>query len=124
MTAPELISDLRACGPQSLSVTMHYIADRIHELTLADGQHLRDATDFKAALKELAEAARHRDYKIAMGAGFQEHMEGAMADPPKKTAIVFPDFCPGCGHVHADDHECQFPIGGGRICRCERAVPA
>jgi hypothetical protein len=61
MTPSELISDLRACGPQSLSVTLHYIADRWCELTLSSGQRLSDATDSKAAFKELAEAAALRE---------------------------------------------------------------
>lgn len=30
--------------------------------------------------------------------------------------------CPDCGHVHADEKECGFPIGAGRICRCERSA--
>ncbi len=34
------------------------------------------------------------------------------------------DFCPNCGHIHVDEDECGFPIGGNRVCRCERAVTA
>src|SRR5579859_6354084 len=124
MTAPELIATLRAAGPQSLGVTLHFIADRAHELTLADGQHLRDATDFKAALKELAEATRFRDYEIAMGTGFDEHLESSVQRVLPQRPGYNVEFCPQCGHVHVDDDECSFPIGGDRICRCERKVTA
>jgi len=32
--------------------------------------------------------------------------------------------CPDCGHVHHGDDECGEELGGGRVCRCERRVPA
>jgi len=43
-----------------------------------------------------------------------------------RAPIPFPALatCPDCGHIHADDAECGFPIGGGRKCRCERKVRA
>jgi hypothetical protein len=32
--------------------------------------------------------------------------------------------CPICGHVHIEPQKCGFPIGGDRICHCERQVAA
>lgn len=92
MTAKELIDHLRACGPQDLNVVFHYIADRVPELRLEDGQRLLDSTDFTVCLRELGKAWRE-------------------AEGWKFPALH--DTCPRCGHIHQGDAECGEDIGGG-----------
>ena len=112
MTARELISNLRRCGPQSLTVIFHYVADRAHELRLADGQKLNDCLDFAAMLRELGEAARLTRPEL-------------LDSPPQlRTVSTLDPTCPRCGHVHEGDKECGAEIARGRICRCEMEVPA
>lgn len=94
MTAEELISDLRMLQDQPHNVILVYIADRIHLLS-----GMRDVSDVIALLKQAGEGLK----------------------PPTRFSL---DFCPRCGHIHCDDAECGCPMGGGRICRCERAVSA
>lgn len=109
MKAKELIEKYRACGEQDLPVLLHFLADHWHSMRLADGQSLNDNMDSAAALRELAEAARTpetgwRGTGIRIGRN-ESH-------------------CHRCGHVHLEDDECGFPIGGGRVCRCEEEVAA
>jgi hypothetical protein len=113
--ARELIYNLSRMGPQDLRVLFLYLADAAIDAELAHGNHLRDISDFIAWLRELADAVKRQDV-----------WAGTEATPPKVTVISqdFPEFCPDCGHVHIDDSECKFPIGGERICRCERKVSA
>jgi hypothetical protein len=87
-------------------ILLHHLADRVHELRLADGQRLNDNLDFAAILRELAEGARISDRSEAV----------------RKSRL--PDFCPDCGHAHRGDSECEEPTGAGRTCRCERKVTA
>jgi hypothetical protein len=129
MTPHELISSLRDCGEQSLSVTLCYLADRVDLARLAGGSRLCDASDFRVWLLELAEAARIRDNFVDSTKVPNLPGNGTC---PKVTAAVTQrapqsrnwNACPDCGHVHVEDAECGFPTGGGRVCRCERAVPA
>lgn len=32
--------------------------------------------------------------------------------------------CHRCGHIHVGMLECETPMGGDRICRCEMEMPA
>jgi hypothetical protein len=84
------------------------MADCIYEAHLNDGSPVRhcDPIGFKEWLEQLAEAARTPRF----------------ATRARITPIG--NFCPDCGHVHLDDSECSFPIGGERMCRCERKVSA
>lgn len=100
MTSAELISALRACGSQSLSVTLHFIADRIPELTLSDGQHLNDGTDMIACLRELARCAEVRDLPHAL------------------------PVCMKCFHRHEKQDECGVDLGKGGKCDCKVEVSA
>jgi hypothetical protein len=111
MKARELIADL-PLGPGdqrqallSARLLLCYLADHACMAELQSGQRISDLTDVKVWLRELAEAARVPSVRTS----------------PRVTSC---DFCPDCGHVHIDDSECGFPIGGGRNCRCERAVRA
>jgi hypothetical protein len=110
MIAKELIANIRGralgagAGPRDL---FNYLADQVYEARLADGQRLLDATDFKAWLRELAEAS-------------------TLPQPglPASQARRLHDTCPRCGHIHEGGFECGAEMGGGRICRCELGVPA
>jgi hypothetical protein len=113
MTPQELISALRSCGPQTLSVILHFIADRLYQAELNSGASLHDVTDFKIFLEECAEVAKVRDFRDQTASGWREAPSRGV-NPP----------CPRCGHVHQGDRECGEQIGGGRICRCEMEVPA
>jgi hypothetical protein len=125
MTAQELIADLRLLGPQDSRVFFSYLADHFHEARLANQQRLCDLSDVIAFLREVAAAAD--------GCEFPESAEvsarGIFGTRPKVIHRIaqprnWSDFCPDCGHAHIEDDECGFPIGGGRICRCERKVTA
>jgi len=129
MTARELISDYRSLGPQDPHIFPAYVADHLYELRLNSGGRVNDLMDFKLLLHELAEAWR-----------FAEFPEGTVFPPstkvhqmpecrPRTKVARMPQqrwegHCPDCGHVHIDGDECNFPIGGGRYCRCERNVVA
>jgi hypothetical protein len=124
MTAHELLQDLRACGPQSLSVILHFVADHISEARLSTGARLCDATDFSDWLHELGDVARV--------SGFSESTEvlipaGRRTRPTvtRQEQSRWDNTCPRCGHVHQGEKECGESIGGGRICRCDlEGVPA
>jgi hypothetical protein len=92
---------------------LNYLADHVYHAGL------RDATDFRQWLLELAEAARPGESIASSTAEFRK-----TTTPSPQRRYFSAEFCPDCGHIHADDEECGFPIGGGRKCRCERTVPA
>jgi hypothetical protein len=100
MKPSELIASLRACGPQSLSVTLHYIADRYKDLTLENGLYPHDITEHQLVHRQLALAAR---------------------EPPfaESTAV-----CMKCFHVHEKDGECGVDLGKGGLCDCKAEVSA
>ena len=107
MTIPELAEVIRRANRQDRAATLILAAEAIYRVKLADGRMVRDAMDARDFLIELSEEL------------------GETASSASKPARGYNvDFCPNCGHVHVDDHECSFPIGGGRVCRCERQVTA
>jgi hypothetical protein len=114
MTSKEIISDLLRCGTQSLNVSLDYIGARMCEARLRNGCRVNDASDAKAFLHECAQ-------EVQIHSGVPRL--SLIQEPPARRGYNV-DFCPDCGHVHIDDHECGFPIGGGRVCRCERQVTA
>lgn len=114
MTPQELMADV-PLGPGErhdvllgYCLLLRYLADHVYYAQLESGVSLSDPINQRQFFHECAEAL------IAMMTGKKE--------APKPGYNV--DFCPNCGHVHVDDHECSFPIGGGRVCRCERQVTA
>ena len=120
MKPRELLADFD-CGPgdtyQELlyaRLLLSYLADHVYTAELKDGGKLRDAIDFTAWLRELADEAREVTRTSCR--------TSIPAPQPRYSSEFFPD----CGHIHADDAECGFPTGaGGREpCRCERKVPA
>jgi hypothetical protein len=125
MNSRDLISDLplgpgdRRAALLQARLIFRYLADHVEEARLGERQRLCDATDFKAWLRELAEEVRK------IGNLSQDVTTGLKVFPPApQKRYGEADWCPDCGHIHADDEECGFPIGGGRKCRCERAVVA
>jgi hypothetical protein len=106
MNAIRIIEALRD-RPNNLGVVFRYLAEQVYDAHLDDGQRLLDATDFKAWLRELAEAS------TVHGQPFAGFHRGSLHDT-----------CPRCGHIHQGDAECGEDLGGGRICRCELPVPA
>jgi len=87
-----------------LGLVFQYLAEHSYEARLRDGNLLRDATDFRYFLRELAEAAQVAECRssteVANSAG---HLDRT---------------CRRCGHVHQGAPECEQEIGAGRICRC------
>ena len=138
MNTNELISDLRALGPgqdspQVLLYTrllLRYLADHARDAKLSSGEYLCDVTDFITWLRELADATRPVgvDIEVLPATALARVDRSGSPLPPQRSARPEQprwtgDFCPDCGHIHIDDAECGFPIGGGRICRCERKRP-
>lgn len=128
MTAKELIANLRSLGTLDGHVIFNYLAEHTYEAKLATGQQLRDASDFKAFLRELAEEAKipgpshfRRSTEVSTAAG---NGTGPKVLPPAPQRRYEDATCPRCGHVHEGDGECGVLIGGGRYCRCELEVPA
>lgn len=120
MTPSELIPDF-PLGPgdqhanrAAARILLLFLADHVHDATLKNGLVLRDRTDFDMWLRELAEGLR----KVSPPLTFGNHRLRTSG------RVVDQDWCPDCGHLHADPTECGFPIGGGRICLCDKKVPA
>jgi hypothetical protein len=123
MKSSELLADLSALAPGQNSpetllynrLLLRYLADHVYEAELASGQKLRDASDFNAWLRELADLA----------APIPESTKVSWMRRAPAPQSRWEDTCPRCGHVHQGDAECGEQLGGGRICRCEfEAVPA
>jgi len=122
MTARDLIAELSLLGPQDQNVIFTFIAEHLYELRLLNGQRILDLMDFKVLLRELAEAWRLANFEEGMKEATKVHqMRSKVTRMPQQR---WEGHCPNCGHVHIDDAECNFPIGGGRRCRCERNVVA
>jgi hypothetical protein len=119
MKARQIIDHLRTLGPQNANVIFTYLADCVYNARLGNGQRICDVMDCKLWLRELADAAQ-----IAGSTGVTSVEEFHTRPTVTNNRFAGGDFCPDCGHVHIDGAECGFPIGGGRVCRCERAVPA
>lgn len=123
MKPSELMADLPT-GPGdprearlSWQLLLEHIATRIFHCTLESGSGIHDVMDARCFLEECANAARTgaiADVEIVspVESRAQLRVTGRVRTPN--------EFCPACGHVHIDDDECNFPIGGGRRCRCER----
>src|SRR6266849_8102088 len=116
MNSKDLLSDFDF-GPGDprpslllLKLFTRYLADNVYDSTLNSGERISDATAFKIWLRELSEAARTLT------------LETAGKKLPPSPQRRWNEFCPDCGHIHIEDSECGFPQGGGRVCRCERAV--
>jgi len=120
MNADQLLSDLYSIGYEDLARNFPpdhllkflatYLADNLHECRLSNGAELADLGDVIGFFREVKEAAKAR-------------ISAAKPKNGLRVARIF-DPCPDCGHVHIDSKECGFQIGGGRTCRCERAVTA
>jgi hypothetical protein len=108
MRAKEFIASICPVDPQETSVMFFYLAEHVREAQLDDGRHLCLVADFADWLHELAEAS----------------IAKAVANNPRMVVLRPIDrTCPRCGHVHQRAYECGEDMGGGRICRCEMAVP-
>lgn len=110
MTPQELLSEILLSGPPSDTLKLEcrlifrILADNLDQVELAESGKLRDLSDVIQLCRVLV--AELNPEAVPLRRGYNV------------------DFCPNCGHVHVDDHECSFPIGGGRVCRCERQVTA
>lgn len=124
MTPREFISDYRSLGLQDPHIFPAYLAEHIYEMRLNSGARVLDTMDFKILLSELAEAWRVAEFPsgtiFPSGPKVQQMPKRAVIEPQSR----WDGHCPDCGHVHIDGDECNFPIGGGRYCRCERNVVA
>jgi hypothetical protein len=108
MKPRETVRDLLACGPQTLDVVFHYLADRVYAAELTGGGMIRDISDCKMWLEELCEAARNP----------QPSQIGVFTPASARERFPFDAACPGCGHARAEANECGEKLGGG-VCRCE-----
>lgn len=132
MNARELISALRALGPQDKNVEYAYIADHLYEMTLNSGARFSDVMQFKLFLHELSEAWRMSDFPE--GTRFPESTKVVQMVPESKPAArvtrrmppCWDEYyvCVRCGHVHEHVFKCGVSIGAGRFCQCEVEVPA
>ena len=110
MTMEKLSKQLPQIRQQGLSALFHFLAYHIHEARLANGNRVLDASDFK-------------EWLHSVGDIFAE-TSGIRFPSSSVRNRVLEDTCPRCGHIHQGVIECGEQIGGGRVCRCELAVPA
>jgi len=111
---------------------LSYLADHVYAAELSAGGQLHDAMDFTAWLRELSDEARKLAETAARTKVSWMKDSGTRPKVTCRTSIPAPqpryssEFCPDCGHIHADPSECGFPTGsGGKVpCRCERKVTA
>ena len=96
-------------------IVIRFLAGDADFAQLSNGKRLRDCLDFPEWLREL-------EAVVALELEPVRAQIPPTQIPARRGYNV--DFCPDCGHVHVDDSECSFPIGGGRVCRCERQVTA
>ena len=118
MTASELIAELRLMGPQDPNVIFQYLADHVYEAELPTSlngppRRVRDASDFREWLLELAEAA-----KPARCVSPALRQTQIPAQQPRDHR------CPDCGHVHEGRDECGKYLGEEKFCPCESRVTA
>jgi hypothetical protein len=124
MTSTDLVSELLTLGPGQNSpetrlysrLLLRFLADNIHDARLSNGLPVRDVTDFNMWLRELADKVRPPSTSSPVN--FADH------ELRSTGRAVESDWCPGCGHIHADPAECGFPMGGAGKCLCDRRVPA
>ena len=99
----------------TLRIALRLLADRVRELQFDDGRYLSNVGDFADALRLMAEKVK---IPCSAPVNFAAH-------PLRSTnRVVESDWCPVCGHIHADPSECGFPMGGAGKCLCDRRVPA
>jgi hypothetical protein len=108
VTAKEFVSRLAPVDFPRLRLIFQWLAANATSLQTLSGMPLHDATDWKEFLHEVADA-------LAEGAGRPTHADRL----PRHDAT-----CPDCGHIHQEEGECGEKVGGGRVCLCERKVPA
>lgn len=122
MTAREIIAELRLCGPQSLAVILHFLADRAYEFRLADGKRITDVIDAAAWLRELAEA----DKVVVFPEITVEGADGSIpaAPSPASWQLRRDHSCDDCRHEHQGKTECGHYLGEGKFCHCESKVTA
>jgi hypothetical protein len=122
MTAVDLIANLRALGPQELPVILHFLADHALEGRLTEGQRLCDVTDFKAWLRELAEAFRNSE-PVPEALAHSAFVTGAAPFLGGKV-LSTKYICPDCHHEHEGRNECSKYLGEEKFCHCESKVTA
>jgi len=89
------------------------LAERAPKAQLADGHFLTDIRDFVAWLRELAGTELPAEFS---------RTSSRPTTVTREQQRRWDEMCPRCGHLHVEDDECGFPIGGGRTCRCEGAA--
>lgn len=121
MTARELLDEILSQGPPSDALPLEcrlifrQVADNLHQVRLRNGSALRDLSDVTEFFREMVAELAPRP---------------ANGKPPQLQQVLRQEqprnwnSCPDCGHEHADQNECGWAIGGGRVCRCERRVTA
>jgi hypothetical protein len=113
----EAFRTLCRMGPQDANVIATYFVDHFQELRLNSGMPLANISDVQHFLREFAIVSR-------VVPDFPERMEVPAPMTPTEISSRskatrpaqrrWDEFCPDCGHIHADDSECGFPQGGGR----------
>lgn len=123
MRSYDLISNIRALGPQPTNVFLQYLADHFHEFRSRTGHRLFTVEDAKDFIQEAADHAG----KVC---GLMELVEVAPAlalrteaRPPASQRRYDPT-CPRCGHIHEGIGQCGMSMGSAGLCRCEFEVSA
>jgi hypothetical protein len=120
MTAAQMIELLRTIPAGDARASFYQLSLHVYDARLKSGERLNDAIDFVSWLKELGEECARTEGQL-----LPERSTGLKVMPRlelKQEMYQLERVCPGCGHVHEGDYECEKDMGGAGKCGCRMEV--
>src|SRR6185437_7822855 len=107
MTAAQMIELLRSMPAGDARATFYQLAAHVYDARLKNGQRLTDAIDFVAWLRELGDQSKSTEGQFPA-----ERSTGLKVTPARLELRLGQErVCPGCGHAHEGDYECEKDMG-------------